>query len=101
MEKTIFLFFFALLFFWKKMEKGNRRRKRIEFRSFFLNFPKEEWGKWWRKNSYIFLFLLFEQRENGKIRFFFRLGFFFEKEGNERGEVRSGIFCFLEKGAGL
>ena len=58
-EKTIFLFFFALLFFWKKMEKGNRRRSWIDFHSFFLTFFERRMGEVVEKNSYIFLFSSF------------------------------------------
>ena len=80
-EKTIFLFFFALLFFLKEMEKGNRRRRRIDFRSFFLEFSERRTERRRevveKKFLYFSFFLLFERRENGRIRFFFRFGFSF------------------------
>ena len=55
--ENFFPFLFALIFFLKEMEKGNRRRRQIDFRSFFLNFFErrtERRREVVEKNSYIF-----------------------------------------------
>ena len=76
-----FLFLFSVSFsFWRKWRKGLEEKSDwISF--FFLEFlERRRDGRrkvMERKFLYFSFFLLFERRENGRIRFFFRFGFSF------------------------